>query len=214
MKLGITNLKGGVGKTTISQNIAVCFAHLGYSVAVLDTDRNQNSITWSGLRESELKPIFVFGGTDAKALKKQIDHIHQSHDIVIIDGTPSLSEMTTRIILASDLLIVPILASANDLFAAKQFLERLNQAKDFRDEIPAFFLLNQYKGYNAEKSVIEVLETMELPLLETRIKERVAYSEVVPEGKGVVEWSDAKAADEMIELTGEIIKNAKELGLL
>ena len=44
MKIGITNLKGGVGKTTLSINLAVCFAHMGYKVCIVDTDTNQNSM--------------------------------------------------------------------------------------------------------------------------------------------------------------------------
>ena len=37
--IGFCNLKGGVGKTTACQNVAVGLAHLGKKVAVLYSDR-------------------------------------------------------------------------------------------------------------------------------------------------------------------------------
>ena len=109
MKIGVSNLKGGVGKTTISQNLAVCFAQMGFKTCIVDTDENQNSLAWSGVRSEELPPITVVGIVDVKALAKTVDYLHKDYEVVIIDGTPSLSEMTTGIIIASDILIIPIL---------------------------------------------------------------------------------------------------------
>jgi chromosome partitioning protein len=75
-EIGITNLKGGVGKTTLSTNLAVCFAHMGYSVCIVDSDTNQNSLAWYGARE-EGPAIMVVGATDAKALNKIVDQLNQ-----------------------------------------------------------------------------------------------------------------------------------------
>ena len=58
MVIGITNLKGGVGKTIVSQNIAVCLANQNYSVCLVDTDTNQNSVSWAGLREENQSEVF------------------------------------------------------------------------------------------------------------------------------------------------------------
>ena len=214
MIIGVTNLKGGVGKTTITQNLAVCLAHMNYKVAIIDTDRNQNSLSWVGFRDENLKDIFVVGGTNHQALKKQITQIHENFDFIIIDGTPSLSEMTTKIILFSDLLIVPLQPSAYDIRSVQQFIERYESAKEFRDDIPARFAINRFQGYNAHKTILEVLENFEIPMLKTRIKERVAYNEVAIDGRGVIEWTDEKAATEFVELTKEILEIAAKLGFL
>ena len=155
MKIGITNLKGGVGKTTISQNLAVCFAHMGFKTCIVDTDTNQNSLAWCGVRDENLPNVTVVGATDAKALGKTVENMHRDYEVVIIDGTPSLSEMTTRIILSSDMLIIPILPSAHDFRAMQPFFERYEQAREFRADIPAYFLINQFSSngniYKGEK---------------------------------------------------------------
>ena len=215
MKIGISNLKGGVGKTTISQNLAVCFAHMGYKVCIVDTDTNQNSLAWNGVRDESLPNILVVGATDAKALNKTVDTLHKDHEVIIIDGTPSLSQMTTRIILASDILLIPILPSGHDFRSMNQFFERLEQAKEFRDNIPAYFLLNQFsKNLNVHQDMKGILEQFDIPILDSTIRNRIAYNKTGIEGKGVYEYPDNKAKAEMVQLTQELLSKAETLGLL
>ncbi len=212
MKIGVTNLKGGVGKTTVAQNLAVCLSHLGYKVCLVDTDRNQNSIEWSGVRDENLPQILTVGVIDAKALTKNLDRLDSDNDFVIIDGTPSLSEMTTRIILASDLMLIPILASANDLRAIRQFIERYEQAQAFREDIPAYFFINQFSSrFIIHRNIREMLGNYGLPIMETTFKERVAYIESAVEGKGVYESIDNKAKAEVVAFTKEVLAIAEQL---
>lgn len=216
MKIGVTNLKGGVGKTTISQNLAACLAGLNYSVAIIDTDKNQNSIAWAEVRgrNEDLPKIEVFGITDEKKLERGIQKLEKEFDVIVIDGTPSLSEMTTRVVLVSDFILIPILPAAQDIRAVQYFLERIEEARKFKPDIYAAFLLNQYQGFNAQKEVAKVLDTLEVPVLTSTIKPRVAYNEVAIEGRGVTEWTDWKAAAEFAELAKEILTNLQSLNLI
>ena len=215
MKIGITNLKGGVGKTTISQNLAVCFAHMGFKTCIVDTDTNQNSLAWCGVRDESLPNITVVGATDAKALGKTVENMHRDYEIVIIDGTPSLSEMTTRIILSSDLLIIPILPSAHDFRAMQPFFERYEQAREFREDIPAYFLINQFSSNaNIYKGMRTAIEGFGLEVLTSNVNKRAAYVETALDGRGVYESSDNKAKDEIVKLTSEILEKAKDLKLV
>ena len=216
MVIGITNLKGGVGKTTISQNLAVCFAHMEYKVCIVDTDTNQNSLSWSGARSDDLPSVTVVGITNTKALTKTIKKLLEDYDIVIIDGTPSLSEMTTRIILSSDILIIPIRPGAHDFRTMDEFLIRYDQAKEFKEYIPALMLLNEYaESKQVHKGIKEMLASnYEIPLLKTTIKNRVAYAESSIVGEGVYEGIDNLAKKEMVDLTKEVLKEASKIGLI
>lgn len=215
MKIAVSNLKGGVGKTTISQNLAVCFAHMGFKTCIVDTDANQNSLAWSGVRSEDLPSITVVGATDAKALGKTVDNLHRDYEVVIIDGTPSLSEMTTRIIITSDILVIPILPSAHDFRAMSPFFERYEQAKEFRGEIPAFFLVNQYSPQaNVYKAMRESIGTFGVEVLKTTVAKRAAYVETAIDGKGVFESNDPKAREEMVSLTRELLTKAEQLKLI
>lgn len=216
MRIGVTNLKGGVGKTTIAQNLAVCFAHMEYRVCIVDTDTNQNSLSWSGARSEELPAITVVGITNTKALNKTIEQLVGDYDIVLIDGTPNLTEMTTRIILSSDILIIPIRPGAHDFRTMDEFLERYNQAKEFRDEIPAYLLLNEYaESKQVHKGIRDMLASnYDIPLLATTVKSRVSYAETSIAGEGVYEGIDNLAKMEMVGLTKEILTEAEKVGLI
>lgn len=205
MTIGVSNLKGGVGKTTIAQNLAVCLAHLDYKVCIIDTDTNQNSMEWYDARSEDLPEVVVTSVTD-KGLSKTITKLSESYDFVIIDGTPSLADIATRIILASDLLLIPMLPSAHDFRTLKLFFARYEQALEFRDSIPAYFVLNQYnERVKLDRQIMELLKGENAELLKTTLKKRVVYKSAAVDGMGAYEYDDPKAKTEMFELTKEIL---------
>ena len=206
MIISVTSLKGGVGKSTIAQNLAVCFAHMGYKVCIADADTNQSSLRWSTLRDDSLPKVGVFGLPDGKMLSSNIKHLNEDYEIVIIDGTPSLSKVTSKILLLGDVIIIPILPSGLDIWATEQFIERYEDAKEQKEhDIPAYFLLNQFNArLNLNKEVQDVIEDLSIPPLKSALKNRVAYRQAVIEGVGVYEYKDDKAKVEIIKLANEI----------
>ena len=216
MIISLTNLKGGVGKSTLSQNIGVGLSHLGYKVCLVDTDTNQSSLQWFGVREADDTDLKVVGVTDSGALHKTVKSLADDHDIIVIDGTPSLLKMTTSIILVSDLLLIPIRPGAHDVRSMDDFFERYNQAKEFKEEIPAYFILNEYNdGWELHKGIREVLKKKyDIPIFETTVKSRVAYGKGGVEGLSGYEKDDFRAKLEMVGLTKEVIDKATQHGLL
>ena len=53
----VANPKGGVGKSTLSSNIAGYFARQGHAVMLGDVDRQQSSRLWLQLRDASLPRI-------------------------------------------------------------------------------------------------------------------------------------------------------------
>ncbi|WP_028523256.1 ParA family protein [Runella limosa] len=206
MIISVTSLKGGVGKSTIAQNLAVCMAHNGYKVCIADADTNQSSLRWSSLRSEELPVIPAFG-TPEKTLSANIKQLALDYEIVIIDGTPTLDKITSKIILLADILIVPILPSGLDIWATEQFLERYEDAKIEKEkDIPAFMVLNQFQSnITFNKEVKEALTETSIRLFNSTLRPRTAYREVVIQGKGVLEYKDEKAKVEFLELYNEIV---------
>ncbi|MFK7947042.1 MAG: ParA family partition ATPase [Saprospiraceae bacterium] len=206
MIISVTSLKGGVGKSTIVQNLSVCFAHMGYKVAIVDTDTNASSVHWSGIRDEEHPSIMVFGISDSNALRKNIQKIQNDYDIILIDGTPSLSRLVSTIILLGDIVLIPIRPSGLDLWATEKFIEKYEQAKTLKEDVSAFFVLNQYDAkININKETKDVLDELEIKVLKTTIKSRIAYVEAVVQGIGVYEYKDRKAKKEMTKLTEEVL---------
>ena len=53
----VANPKGGVGKSTVSTQLAGYLAHRGHRVMLGDADRQQSSRAWLGLRPEAVPPI-------------------------------------------------------------------------------------------------------------------------------------------------------------
>lgn len=206
MIISITSLKGGVGKSTIAQNIAVCLAHNGYKVCIADADTNQSSLRWSSLRSESLPTIPAFGVPE-RTLAANIKQLAKDYEVVVIDGTPSIDRVSSKIILLADLLLIPMLPSGLDIWATELFLERYEDAKVEKEkDIPAYMVMNQYSDrLNFNKEVKEAVSEMGVELFESSLFSRVAYQEVIVRGLGVIEYKDEKAKSEMLKLYDELI---------
>lgn len=209
MVIAVTNLKGGVGKSTIAQNLAVCFAHKNLSVCLVDTDTQlQVGNDWGKDRSPDLPKIQI-EVVHQDEISKRVLALKSAFDLVIIDGTPALFELSSRAVLLSDVVLIPILPSIEEVRTLERFLQKYDEARLTKEslggKVQAFIVLNKYsENLRLDRDVREILPKFGVPLLETRLANRVAYREAKIEGRGVVEYSDPKAKDEMSRLTSEI----------
>jgi chromosome partitioning protein len=211
MKIAITNLKGGVGKTTIAVNLAASFTARGKKVCIIDTDQKQHSaLEWAGIRSENRPLIQVVAMGQNQINNKILADFEEKFDVVLLDGTPQLSELATRTILVSDILIIPISPSIFDFRAFESFLKLVNEMNENRvaaglKEVQPYIVLNRInQSANIAKEIGEALAGYNTPLTATRLVNRTAYADTASDGLGVVEGKDKKAKDEFNRFTDEI----------
>ena len=121
----VANPKGGVGKSTLSTNLAGLYASRGEWVALADLDRQQSSRSWLELRPQTL-PAIEFWATNSDRLAKPPKGLEHA----IIDTPAGIHGKLLDVALElADKVIVPLQPSLFDILATQEFLERLAHEK-------------------------------------------------------------------------------------
>jgi chromosome partitioning protein len=119
----VANPKGGVGKSTLSTNIAGYFASKGHAVMLGDADRQQSSKLWLGLRPHAARGISSFDISTEMVAKPPKGTTH-----VVLDTPGGLHGWRMKDVLKmADKVIVPLQPSVFDIFATRAFLDELAQ---------------------------------------------------------------------------------------
>lgn len=209
--IAVANLKGGVGKSTIAQNLGVSLRGLGHKVCLVDTDVEQKStVEWGERRQARELPDIHMALASEDRLARDINELAKTHDFVIVDGSPALSEVATKIMMVADLVVVPVMPSGNDYGALEKFLARYDDVKAMLESRGmALELSVVMNGYNdriiVNRAVYEAIKKLEVKIFNTEIGHRAAYQEANLVGMGVAELGDRKASQEIETLTQEIL---------
>ena len=119
----VANPKGGVGKSTLSTNIAGYFARQGHPVILGDTDRQQSARLWLGLRPPAARPI---GSWDTSS--DVISRPPKGTTHAVLDTPAGLHGSALKDVLKmADKVIVPLQPSIFDIYATQAFLDKLRE---------------------------------------------------------------------------------------
>jgi chromosome partitioning protein len=117
----VANPKGGVGKSTLSTQIAGYFASCGHAVMLGDADRQQSSRLWLSLRPPAARPISTWDVGDDQLAKPPKGTTH-----VVLDTPAGLhGKRLKEVLKLADKVIVPLQPSVFDIFATRAFLDEL-----------------------------------------------------------------------------------------
>jgi chromosome partitioning protein len=121
----IANPKGGVGKSTLSTNVAGYLASRGHTVMLGDADRQQSSALWLGLRPPAARPILSWELSDEHVGRPPKGTTH-----VVLDTPAGLHGGLFKDALKNaDKVLVPLQPSIFDIYATRAFLDELAQSK-------------------------------------------------------------------------------------
>ena len=196
--ISFLNQKGGVGKTTISTNIAVSLQMDNQKVLLVDSDPQGSLRDWNEANEGKLIPVV---GLDRETLAKDIEGVKSGYDIIIIDGAPQSSKLVAAAIKVSHLVIIPVTPSPYDVWACSDLIEIIKARQEVANGSPIcrFLISRSRKGTNLSEDIIEALSGYEIPVLENRTTHREVYAKTAAEGLTV--YHDLKAEEAMNEIT-------------
>ena len=186
--IGLLQQKGGVGKTTLTLNLAAAAAFDGQRVLVVDADPQGSALAWSSIRQT--KPLFPVIGLPKPNLHRELPEIAKDYDMVFIDGAPRVNELARSAILASDLVLIPVQPSPFDVWAAQETITLIREAQQFKPTINAAFVINRKIANTViARDVLAAFGELHFPVLDATVTQRVAFAEAAAQGLTVPELS-------------------------
>jgi chromosome partitioning protein len=117
----VANPKGGVGKSTLSTQIAGYFASQGHAVMLGDADRQQSARLWLSLRPDTAPAIASWELGEDQIAKPPKGTTH-----VVLDTPAGLhGKRLKEILKRANKVVVPLQPSVFDIFATRDFLDEL-----------------------------------------------------------------------------------------
>ena len=141
MIIGVLNQKGGVGKTTLSVNIAAALARTGQRVLLIDADPQGSALDWAAAREGD--PLFAVVGLPKPSIHKELSVVGEGYDHIVIDGPPRVTDLARSAIMASDVVLVPVQPSPYDIWAADEVVKLIQEASVFKENLKSVFVINR-----------------------------------------------------------------------
>ncbi len=220
MIIAYLNQKGGVGKTTLAIHTAAAFALAGRDVVLVDADPQGSALDWLEARQRRLEgaavperpagdaadPLFSVIGMPRPVIHKQVARIAAGCDLVVIDGPPSLADISRSAMFAADLVLIPVQPSPYDVWAAQDLLGLIDETRVYREDLEARFVVSRrIVGTAIGRDVTAALAEWSIPVLPAHVSQRVAFAESAATGSSVLETAKASPAAREIEALRDAI---------
>ena len=192
------------GNSCLATQLARGLQLQGHSVLLVDSDQQGSARDWRAVDEDNPVPVI---GLDRPTLDKDLKNVSDK-EYVVIDGSPQATSLALSAIKAADFVLIPVQPSPYDVWATSDLVDLVKQRIEMTDgKLKAAFVVSRaIQNTNIGKEVASVLLEYGLPVLDSRIMQRVSYPNSAALGKTVfdTESVNSNAVQEMTVLVNEV----------
>ena len=212
--ISLLNQKGGVGKTTLSTNIAMSLKEQDKKVLLVDSDPQGSLRDWNEANEGKLISVI---GLDRETLAQDIEAVKNGYDYIIIDCAPSLGLITLNSLVAADSVIIPIQC---EYFALEGLGKLLNTVKSVQKihnkdlDIEGLLLTMFDSRLRLSNQVVdEVQKHFSTMVFDTIIRRNTRLGEAPSYGESIIAYdATSKGAVNYLNLANELLKKNQYYG--
>lgn len=159
--ISLTNIKGGVGKSSTSAHLAYWLAVIKKKkVLVVDADGQGSVSMWLEKLDLGIPCLRI---TDPDTLAEEIPQLEAGVDYLVVDNAGSLGEATRCTLLTAKIAVIPVTPSGLDLVSAASAVKMVRQIQKARNGLPkaGIFINRGMKNTRLLKEAEQLLGQLE-----------------------------------------------------
>jgi len=191
----------------------VNLAAFGFSVSVVDADRNQAFATWFQIAEAP--SLTCSTCIDHNEIVGHVMAEAEKHDVVLVDTAGFENQTAVFAMGAADLVLIPVMPDRNSMLEARKTARQVQSvSKIARRNIPYRLLCTRWSPRNlAERATVDDIEGSNLPKLQQYLADlsafqKLTFSGVVPRS-GVIGAQVDRIIEELQGLGAIAVKPAQ-----
>jgi len=189
----VASSKGGVGKTTLSTNLAAHFALDGKRTVLVDADRQGSAHHWASKRAHLEHAVLPVDGTRRDWGKK----VPEDAQRVIVDAAAGAhGDELAHFLDVADAVVVPVMPSTIDMEATVPFLDSLAKHPRVRKgKLPVGLVGNRLRPWTtASQQSMDTLRQWPYPLI-AELRDTQAYVLMAGLGRSLFDYQSQQVRE-------------------
>lgn len=205
MILVVGGIKGGVGKSTLTSNLAVLAAREGKDVLLVDGDSQETTMTWAaarGDRENVSTDRVTTVALVGKGVREELRRLKPKYEIIIIDAGARDTTTQRSALTIADVVLLPFAPRGPDLWTIDAAVELISEIRAVNESLRALALINRADPIGSDNAEAEAAFAEHAEVLQVvpgRVGNRKAIAQAHLIGLAAVEMTrpDPKAIAEL-----------------
>jgi chromosome partitioning protein len=213
--IAVVHQKGGVGKTTLTLNLAREAQERGHKALIVDSDPQRTTAEFRALRSEQTKlsalPIIELS---TSTLHTEVPALANGYNKVFIDTSAGISQRSISAVKAADIVLIPTTADGPELWSAVGIFRMIQEVNAVSKEPKLVLVVYNKTAANARslsrvrKIQDDIASNFDVNFLNTTVVKRTAWSAAMDVGRSVIETTgkihDPKAVEDLQALYGEL----------
>jgi|SRR5579859_5510721 len=192
--IALLSQKGGSGKTTLTESLAIAAINDAKNVAVIDLDPQATACKWGDRRNADPVIISIQPARLPNALATAREN---GADFIIIDTPPRAADAAMAAAQAADLILVPCRPTINDLETLSTTISLIGGAGA---KAKVAVILNDVPAQGQQRQQAEeAIRDLMIPVLPVALGHRAAYTHAAALGMSAQEYDPTGKAGQEIQ---------------